>query len=182
MTESGPPPGEPPRPEPGADEPPRPETPPAFAQAPEPAPWPGEATPPPPPTPLPSGNDPYRMDDARRLGWNWGGFLLPYLWLIGHGRVTIGLILALSWTIPLLGWANFIAYPVIGIYLGLKGFETAWRYQPYHSVEQLEAREREWAVWGFIGIVLLLVGAAFFMAFVAPIYRDVLSSMEGYGW
>jgi hypothetical protein len=177
MTESGPPPGEPPRPDPPADEPPAP-APPSY-EAPHTS--YAQAAPPPPP-PLPSGNDPYRSDEAKRLGWNWGAFLLPYLWLIGHGRVTLGLLLALSWTIPLVGWLNFLAYPVIGIYLGLNGFELAWRHQPYHDVEQLATREREWAVWGFIGIILLLVGAAFFMAFVAPIYRDVLSSMEGYGW
>ena len=137
--------------------------------------------PPPPLHPLPSLNDPLQLDDAKRLGWNWGGFLLPYLWLVGHGRVTLGLLLLLSWSIPLVGWLNLVAYPLTGFYLGLNGFTVAWRHQPYHDLEQLREREREWAIWGFIGIVLLVVGAAFFMAFLAPVYRDVLDGMGGMG-
>ena len=131
---------------------------------------------------LPSQNSPYLLGEAKALGWNWGGFLMPYLWLVGHGRVTLGLLLSLSWAIPLVGWLNLLACPILGIYLGLNGYEQAWRHQPYHDLEQLRTREREWSIWGFVGVILFLVGIAFFMAFLAPVYREVLDNMEGFGW
>ncbi len=174
MTDDAPVPGGPPRRDP--------EAPVESGTAPPPPSAPAEQPPPlPPVAALPSGNDPYQLQAARNLGWNWGGFLLPFLWLIGHGRLTLGLLLTLSGAIPLLNWLTLLAYPVAGIVLGLKGFEVAWRHQPYHSVEQLEEREREWAIWGFIGIVLLVVGASLFIAFLLPMYREMLGAMEGYG-
>jgi hypothetical protein len=121
------------------------------------------------------------VDEAKRLGWNWGGFLLPYLWLIGHGRVAAGMLLMLSTGVPFFNLLHFAVYPILGIYLGLNGYEQAWRHQPYHSTEQLRLRERDWAIWGFVAVVLVL-GCLVFTALVfAPFYREALRTVQDMG-
>lgn len=117
---------------------------------------------------------------AERLGWNWGGFLLPYFWLLGHGRVTAGFLLLLSMAIPMVGWVHLLLYPAAGIYLGLNGFRLAWRYQSYHGLEQLQEREREWAIWGFIAVVAVLIALAFVLAMLGPLMREVNQMMQQY--
>lgn len=109
---------------------------------------------------LPSGNDPATLDTVKRIGWNWGGFFIPYLWLLGHGRTTAGFLLLLTTAVPLLNVLHLILYPATAIYLGLQGYEISWRHRAYHSVEQLRDGEREWAWWGAL-VLLLVVGGVF---------------------
>ena len=56
-------------------------------------------------------------------GWNWGAFLLNWIWAIGNS-VWIGLL-------ALVPYAGF----VMAIVLGVKGNEWAWRYKRWDSVE-----------------------------------------------
>ena len=145
---------------------------------------PPEAPPPRPasPAPLPSGNDPLRVEEVKNLGWNWGGFLLPYLWLTGHGRLTTGLLLMLSTAIPFVFFLHFIIYPATAVYLGLNGFENSWRFKPYHSVQQLRESEREWAIWGVVCTVVLLLGVVFFMVYLRAVVEEVWREMDTLGW
>ena len=122
------------------------------------------------PISLPSGNTPQLLGDARHLGWNWGGFLIPYFWLIGHGRLTLGFLLLLSAWVPFFGLAHLVFYPAAALYLGLNGYELAWREQPYHSIGQLEERERAWMLWGaalFIVFFVILLIALVYLRFLA---------------
>ena len=135
----------------------------------------------PPALPLPSGNDPLSLDEARRLGWNWGAFFLPYLWFLGHGRVAAGMLLLVSSGVPFLNLLHIAIYPILGIYLGLNGYEQAWRHQPYHSVDQLRRRERDWAIWGFVAVALVLVSMVFGALVFAPFYREALRSVQEMG-
>lgn len=126
---------------------------------------------------LPSGNAPQLLNDARHLGWNWGGFLIPYLWLIGHGRLTLGFLLLLSAFVPFLGLAHLVFYPAAALYLGLNGYELAWREQPYHSIGQLEEREHSWMLWGaalFIVCFAMLFLALVYLRFVAGAVDDFM--------
>lgn len=148
----------------------------APAYAPEPPPVPSAA---PALPPLPSGNDSRALDGARSLGWNWGGFLLPYLWLVGHGRVSTGVLLILSSFLPLVSAFHLVLYPAFAVYLGLNGYETAWRNQPYHSVEQLRDREREWMLWGFIGVIVFLGSALLFAIYFGSFFMDAMRELEG---
>jgi hypothetical protein len=126
---------------------------------------------------LPSGNTPQLLDQARHLGWNWGGFLMPYLWLIGHGRLTLGFLLLLSACVPFFGLAHLVFYPAAAIYLGLNGYELAWREQPYHSIGQLEERERAWMLWGaalFIVLFVILLLALVYLRFLAGLVDNFI--------
>ena len=78
-------------------------------------------------------------------GWNWGAFLLSWIWGIGN-NVWIAL-LAL---IPYVGF-------IMAIVLGVKGSEWAWENKRWDSIEHFKATQRKWAYWGigFFGIVIL---------------------------
>ncbi|HAG85045.1 MAG TPA: serine/threonine protein kinase [Cyanobacteria bacterium UBA12227] len=74
-------------------------------------------------------------------GWNWGAFLMPYLWPFTN-KVWIGLFAL----VPQVGW-------LMAIMLGNKGNEWAWKSRKWRSIEQFKAHQRGWTIAGlFIGI------------------------------
>jgi hypothetical protein len=135
----------------------------------------------PPRIPLPSGNDPERLEETKRLGWNWAGFLLPYLWLLGHGRASAGLGLLASTCIPFFSLFHVLLYPGTAIYLGLNGYELAWRSQPYHSVEQMRDRQREWVIWGIVLNVLFFLFLVFMLVYMRTMFQTMMDQMGDLG-
>ncbi len=97
-------------------------------------------------------------------GWNWGAFLLNWIWAIGNS-VWIGLL-------ALVPYAGFI----MAIVLGVKGNEWAWRYKRWDSVEHFKRTQSTWAKWG-LGILL---GSIVF----AILIGIAVAFIEGgqYGW
>ncbi|CAB5079282.1 hypothetical protein D3OALGA1CA_2362 [Olavius algarvensis associated proteobacterium Delta 3] len=81
-------------------------------------------------------------------GWNWGAFLLNFIWAIGN-RTWIGLFSIL----PIVGY-------VMPIILGYKGSEWAWRNKRWESIDHFKSVQRSWAVWGTVVMILLLVSFA----------------------
>jgi serine/threonine protein kinase len=72
------------------------------------------------------------------LGWNWGAFLMPWLWMWPN-QVWYGLFCF----IPHAWWLMAIA-------LGSKGNEWAWKSRPWRSIEQFKAHQRGWAIAGVL--------------------------------
>lgn len=72
------------------------------------------------------------------LGWNWGAFLMPWLWMWPN-QVWYGLFCF----IPHGWWLMAIA-------LGAKGNEWAWKSRPWRSIEQFKAHQRGWAIAGIL--------------------------------
>lgn len=100
-----------------------------------------------------------------KLGFNWGAFFLPPLWLIFHGKVGAGIGLIL------LGWylnyqtsragaviVPFVIQLGIAIYVGKQGNKIAWKNKGYASLEQLKTKQKPWLVAGLVvwGIILVL--------------------------
>jgi hypothetical protein len=83
--------------------------------------------------------------------WNWGAFLLTWIWGIGN-QVWIAL-LAL---IPVVG-------VVMMFVLGVKGNEWAWKKRRWDSVEAFHRTQRKWAIAGLIvlglGLLISIVAA-----------------------
>ena len=74
-------------------------------------------------------------------GWNWGAFLMPWLWPFTN-KVWIGLLCL----VPYVGW-------IMGFILGVKGNEWAWKSRKWRSIDQFKAHQRGWAIAGlFIGV------------------------------
>jgi hypothetical protein len=70
--------------------------------------------------------------------WNWGAFLLSWIWGLGN-RVYI----ALPALIPGVGL-------VMAFVLGVKGSTWAWRKKTWPSIERFRAVQRQWAIAGLV--------------------------------
>lgn len=86
--------------------------------------------------------------------WNWGAFLLHWIWGVGN-KTLISLLIF----VPFVN----IAMPFV---LGFKGSQWAWKNKKWESVEQFKATQRSWAKWGFIlygAFIVFFVGLSFLM-------------------
>ena len=86
--------------------------------------------------------------------WNWGAFLLNWIWGIGNSTF-----IALLMFIPLINLVMFFV-------LGAKGSSWAWRNQKWESVEHFQKVQRQWVKWSLIiyGAVILFFVLIFFVA------------------
>jgi Cytochrome oxidase complex assembly protein 1 len=83
--------------------------------------------------------------------WNWGAFLLNWIWGIGNNTF-----IALLTLVPGIGF-------IMMFVLGAKGSRWAWRNGRWDSVEHFRRVQRRWAIWGvviYLGCAVL--GAGFF--------------------
>jgi len=68
--------------------------------------------------------------------WNWGAFLLNFIWALGN-RTWIGLLTL----VPFIGF-------VMPVVLGIKGNEWAWKNKKWKSLDHFKRVQRKWAIWG----------------------------------
>jgi hypothetical protein len=86
-----------------------------------------------------------RASVPRELGeWNWGGFLLTWVWGIGNN----------VW------WSFLVFIPYLGVLvmpwvLAFKGNEWAWQSRHWDSVEHFKRVQHAWAKWG-LGITIVV--------------------------
>ena len=85
-----------------------------------------------------SGGGPTAAVPAEVDRWNWGAFLLTWIWGIGNNTL-----IALLMFVPLVNI-------VMLFMLGARGSSWAWRNKRWESVEQFKAVQRRWAKWGVI--------------------------------
>jgi hypothetical protein len=96
--------------------------------------------------------------------WNWGAFLLNWIWGIGNNTF-----IALLMFIP---FANL----VMPFVLGAKGSVWAWRNKRWDSVEHFKRVQRAWARWG---LALLVLGIAFSFGLIF-ILSTAMKSSDAY--
>ena len=82
-------------------------------------------------------------------GFNWGAFMLGWIWSVGN-RTWIGLLCF----IPAAGW------PMTFV-LGFKGNEWAWQNRHWDSPEHFRKVQRQWAIWA---VVLLAIWSVLCLA------------------
>jgi hypothetical protein len=70
--------------------------------------------------------------------WNWGAFLLNWIWGIGNNTF-----------IALLALIPFVGFVMLFV-LGAKGSRWAWQNRRWQSVEQFKRVQRLWAIWGVV--------------------------------
>jgi hypothetical protein len=92
--------------------------------------------------------------------WNWGAFLLNWIWGVGNQTFV-----ALLMFVPLV---NLVMLFV----LGAKGSEWAWRNKRWDSVAQFREVQRSWAKWGAIVWAAGLVVMALMMFVVFGVLKD----------
>lgn len=102
--------------------------------------------------------------DADR--WNWGAFLLTWIWGIGN-----------STFISLLVFVPFFGILIMPFVLGAKGSAWAWRNRRWDSVEHFKRVQRSWSIWGaavWIGLIALfcaMFGGIFYSLGHSEAYR-----------
>jgi len=94
-------------------------------------------------------------------GWNWGAFLLSWIWGIGNNTYRAFLVF-----IP---FVNII----MGIILGIKGNEWAWRNRKWNDIEHFRKVQRSWTR---VGLIIILV---VFPSFSVLLFTSVMGSMKG---
>ena len=83
--------------------------------------------------------------------WNWGAFLLSWIWGVGDNTF-----IALLTLVPIVGFVMLFV-------LGAKGSRWAWRNGRWDSVEHFKRVQRLWAIWGtIIWIGGIALSGAFF--------------------
>lgn len=85
--------------------------------------------------------------------WNWGAFLLNWIWGIGNNTF-----------IALLMFVPFVNV-LMAFILGVKGSTWAWRNKRWASVEEFQAVQRKWTKWALI--LYALMACAFVAMFFA---------------
>lgn len=71
-------------------------------------------------------------------GWNWGAFLMPWLWMFTN-KVWYG---ALCF-FPHVGW-------IMTVIIGIKGNEWAWKSRRWRSIEHFKQHQQGWAIAGIM--------------------------------
>jgi hypothetical protein len=90
--------------------------------------------------------------------WNWGAFLLNWIWGLGNNTF-----------VALLALVPFVNVIMVFV-LGAKGSEWAWRNKRWESVEDFKRVQRNWAVAGVIvWLAVLGLFAAILFSIVAAI-------------
>lgn len=93
--------------------------------------------------------------------WNWGAFLLHWIWGVGN-----------STYIALLMFVPFVNIVMMFI-LGAKGSAWAWRNKKWDSVEHFKKVQRQWMTWAvIIYAFFIIVGAGL----VSSIQQEVRNS------
>ena len=104
--------------------------------------------------------------------WNWGAFLLSWIWGVGNNTF-----IALLTLIPIVGLVMLFV-------LGAKGSRWAWRNGRWDSVEHFKRVQRLWAIWGVIiwfgGIALFggIIGGAFYLLRNSEAYQLGVSRLQ----
>jgi hypothetical protein len=83
--------------------------------------------------------------EAELKKWNWGAFLLTWIWGIGNGVLRSFLVL-----VPLYGFYEWYL-------LGTQGNRWAWEKRRWESIEAFRRTQKTWATAGFVITAILLV-------------------------
>lgn len=106
-----------------------------------------------------SGSGPNAVVPPEIDRWNWGAFLLTWIWGIGNSTF-----IALLMFVP---FVNLVMWFV----LGARGSAWAWQNRYWDGVDDFKRTQRKWAMWG-------AVASAFAVVFAAGIIVTVMSAMK----
>ena len=93
--------------------------------------------------------------------WNWGAFLMTWLWGIAHNV-----------------WLSLLIFiPVVNIfvwiYLGMKGSELAWMHRRFDNLQQFKDVQKAWTTWGIV-ILAIALAPIFYLIWI------ILALMSAY--
>jgi len=98
--------------------------------------------------------------------WNWGGFLLTWMWGLGNN----------VW------WSFLVFVPYLGVLvmpwvLAFKGNEWAWQSRHWESIEHFKRVQRSWMLWGlWISIALTVLITVILLIVLALVVQGLRQS------
>jgi Cytochrome oxidase complex assembly protein 1 len=104
--------------------------------------------------------------------WNWGAFLLNWIWGIGNNTF-----------IALLALIPFVGFVMLFV-LGAKGSRWAWQNGRWDNVEHFKRVQRLWAIWGAVIWIAAIVffcgvfGGVFYLLKNSEAYRLGVAKLE----
>lgn len=96
--------------------------------------------------------------------FNWGAFLLGWIWCFGNGKAGLGillLILGFLGRTPYIGLLFAIPIIIIGIILGVKGNKIAWNNKKWNSVADFEKALKTWNLVGILFTIIIAIITAY---------------------
>ena len=105
--------------------------------------------------------------------FNWGAFLLNWIWGLGNKTYITLLIFAAS-ILSLIPFIGFLIPLGCSIWFGIKGNEWAWQNKKWDSVEHFTSVQKTWAK---IGVILIIAG--FVIGIIFGILAVFLGIMVG---
>lgn len=106
--------------------------------------------------------------------FNWGAFLLNWVWGIGN-KSYITLLILLAYSIPLV---NLIAPLAFCIWFGFEGNKWAWQNKRFESIEHFHSYQKKWVVAGLILPVIGLILSIFVFTHIMPVLMTDTKSMR----
>ena len=98
------------------------------------------------PHPQPQGVTQSQLSEELELAkWNWGAFLLTWVWGIFNGVLRSFMVL-----IPFYGIYEWVM-------LGKNGNRLAWETGRWQTIEEFHKTQRKWAIWGWVVTVLVIL-------------------------
>ncbi|MCP1376093.1 cytochrome c oxidase assembly factor Coa1 family protein [Dyella lutea] len=98
--------------------------------------------------------------------WNWGAFLLSWIWGIGNNTF-----IAFLMFVPLVN----MAMPFV---LGAKGSTWAWQNKRWESVEAFKATQRKWTLGGVVALgIFVVLMTGLFVSIIAVLKNSTAYEM-----
>ena len=99
------------------------------------------------------------VPDEVKNKFNWGAFLLSWIWGIGN-KTYLTFIYLLVLFIPFVGQ---IAALGLCIWFGIKGNEWAWQNKNFQSVKAFHEYQKKWVLGAILGYILMFVTSILFV-------------------
>ena len=108
--------------------------------------------------------------------FNWGAFLLTWIWGLGNKTYITFLIFAtiILAFVPILGFVAGMVQLGLSIWFGIKGNEWAWKNKQFESVEAFHDYQKKWAI---AGTILAVLGILCSIVIMFVVMAAVMSGM-----
>ncbi|MCD7740256.1 MAG: DUF2628 domain-containing protein [Candidatus Gastranaerophilales bacterium] len=118
------------------------------------------------------------VPDEVKNHFNWGAFLVGWIWGIGNksyltflGFISIPLAVIFYFVIQIPDIVARIVLQLIGlglaIWFGIKGNEWAWQNKKFKSIKNFHEYQRKWVIWG---IILVVIGSIAGLIFASVVF------------
>ncbi len=109
--------------------------------------------------------------------FNWGAFLLTWIWGLNHKQpitlLSLGVSVVGFFATGIFGVLCLIANFGLGIYFGMYGYKWAWESGRFSTPEECRSCQATWGWWGLALIIICCLTISVFTAAGIVMFRDM---------